>query len=154
MRTVGQTVPTPHRKHIIGVLVVLLVVAAAGVSYYVQVQRANSAERAYLASLDDDRPWSARVSSASEAVRLVPDSVSYRQQEASLLAEGYARIGSLAEARRLLIDAWALDRSNTELREQLREVNLEIQALDTWKAHIQHQREGPKGELDPEDVIP
>jgi hypothetical protein len=44
--------------------------------------------------------------------------------------------------------------SNQALREQLHEVNLALIARDSHKAHVLHGREGPGGELCPEDLLP
>ncbi len=131
---------------------IALVVIAAWLQY-TQVTHVNRADGA-ISAAQAPGPLLERVRAAAEAVRLQPQVIAYRQVHGSLLAESYVAIGSPRAARKVLIDAWSLDRTNAELRAQLREVNLEVQALDTWKAHIQHAREGPLGELDSEDVIP
>ena len=80
--------------------------------------------------------------------------VAYRQQEASSEAATLVAAGELEEAKAVLVEAWDLDRDNTELREQIREVNQAMIARDSRKAHVLHGREGPGGELEPEDLLP
>lgn len=81
-------------------------------------------------------------------------SIKSRQNSASTRAETLFEAGELEAAKEVLVEAWALDRDNTELREQMREINEAMVVRDSRKAHVLHGREGPGGELAPEDLMP
>lgn len=130
-----------------------LVVCAAAIQV-----RASSVGREALAlhaaAGDTALGLNQRLSHARSAVKLRPDVLAYRQREAALRATRYIELGAPEEARLLLIEVWGYDRDNTELRAQLGAVNRELTVRDSRKAHVLHGREGPKGELEPEDLLP
>lgn len=133
----------------------LVAVAAAIITVEVRAaQTAALAQRLFVAAGNTKRPVEARLQDARAAARLRPDVVAYYQRAASLQATRYVELGELQSARELLIDAWGRDRSAMYLREQLREVNNLIFAIDSRKAHVLHGREGPGGVLEPEDLMP
>ena len=122
-----------------------------------QLQAARVSTRAqqlYVAAGLSSRPLYERLVDANSAADLRPDVLAYYQRAASLQARRYAEAGALERARALLILAWGRDRSAVYLREQLREVNMAIFAIDSRKAHVLHGREKPGGVLEPGDLMP
>lgn len=137
-----------------GIAMALIVVAALGLQLRAEHDDAARARALYTSAGKADRPLEARIDDAVAAVSLQPRNIAYRQRAASLEAKRAVQVGALDDARELLIEAWALDRSAMYLREQLREVNGMIFARDSRKAHVLHGREGPGGVLEPEDLMP
>jgi len=141
------------RRAVLGLVFVCLVVVAVSVQANAQ-SVAREALELHVAAGDDTRSWQERLTDARAAVELRPDILAFRKREASIQAARYVEIGALDKARLLLIHVWGFDRTDSELRSQLRSVNRAITARDSRKAHILHGREKPGGVLEPDDLMP
>lgn len=133
---------------------VFLVLAASAIAIQVGAWRVASTASEQYAVAGSSAPLSSRLVAARRAASLRPEVIAYGQRLASVQAEVWVANGRLDEARVMLIEQWGRDRSNTELRAQLKEVNEARFTRDSRKAHVLHGREKPGGVLLPEDLLP
>lgn len=132
------------------VALIAVILVLQGVAWAIAFQSVSLSTGA----ADASRPAPERLEDAQTASELRPDVLAYKQQAASLEASALVEAGELEAAKQVLVEVWGYDRDNTELREQIREINDAMTARDNPKAHVLHQREGPMGELEPEDLMP
>jgi len=126
--------------------------AVAALAVCVSIALGVSAWQSAL-SRDEALDMEARARSARRAATLRPWDPDAHTAAALLTGRVLASRGELERARRLLADTWLDNRDADDLRSELGSVSKAIERRDSRKAHVQHGREGPQGELDPEDVI-